>query len=141
VHGWFCLMLYMVLMCFWWCENNLRTVLDGFLALHACEQGVLLNTPRRAVGRSKRKALAWARTTATHPPLCFEDSPRRRPLAWARVISPKRDGLAWARPRRALCCSLAQARVGILTVGFLSPKRELLNLSEIDRVCWISARF
>jgi len=87
--------------------------------------------PGERVGRSKRKlslkrrALTWASTAAAHPPLCFKDSPKRRPLGWARVVSPERVGLAWARPRRASYCSLAQARAGSLSEGFLSPEGSL----------------
>ena len=75
------------------------------------------------------------------PLLCFEGSPKRSPLAWARVVSLERYGLAWARPRRAHYCNLAQAKSGSLSDGFLLPKQELLLLGEINNVDWISVCF
>jgi len=42
--------------------------------------GELGARPKRKLSL-KWRALTWARTTTTHPSLCFEDSPKRRPLA------------------------------------------------------------
>jgi len=128
--GWY------VLLVIWKCV--VFTAIPRWTCFCMRESGELCWTrPGERVGRSKRKlslkrgALAWARTSVAHSPLCFEGSPKRRPLAWARAVSPERVGLAWARPRRAPCRSLTQARAGSLSEGFLSPEWGLFSLSEI----------
>jgi len=65
---------------------------------HVRAGGFCWTRPGKLNGRSNEKL-----SLKRDPPLCFEGSPKRRSLAWARIISPKRDVLAWARPQRALC--------------------------------------